>query len=475
MATVLDQPLSEIGRRLEEGALSATDLVAEAQSRHDPSLNAYKAWTPEFALRQAQAADSARKAGARLGPLQGIPVSVKDIYGVEGLPIFVGSPRELPESWRREGPIIRALRGQLAVVMGKSHTVEFAFGGLGTNKHWGAPKNPWDRKTHRAPGGSSSGAGVSLGEGTALLALGTDTGGSVRIPASVTGNVGLKTTKGRWSTDGIVPLSTTFDTAGLLTRSVEDMVYAFEALDGTPVPRGTTAGELRLAVGEDFFWAEASAGVAERAREAIALLADNGGRTLPLAIPGCAEVYQLYQSGGIVAPELYRFLSVELPEWIATLDPRVGGRMASAKEMPAWVYLQRKMQYDALGRRAATLFEQVDAVLMPTVPITPPPVAEVEDEARYRQTNMLALRNTCVVNFLGLCAITVPVGLDAAGMPVGLQIVGAPNHEPRLLAIAALAEKLLVSKGLWRGLGGGDRAGAAPGRLAGPRQDPPRP
>jgi aspartyl-tRNA(Asn)/glutamyl-tRNA(Gln) amidotransferase subunit A len=241
------------------------------------------------------------------------------------------------------------------------------------------------------------------------------------------------------------------------------------------VPRGTTAGELRLAVGEDFFWTEASAGVAERAREAIALLADNGGRTLPLAIPGCAEVYQLYQSGGIVAPELYRFLSVELPEWIATLDPRVGGRMASAKEMPAWVYLQRKMQYDALGRRAATLFEQVDAVLMPTVPITPPPVAEVEDEARYRQTNMLALRNTCVVNFLGLCAITVPVGLDAAGMPVGLQIVGAPNHEPRLLAIAALAEKLLVSKGLWRGLGGGDRAGAAPGRLAGPRQDPPRP
>lgn len=450
MATPLNQPLSEISKRLGAGSLSAADLVAEAQSRHDPSLNAYKAWTPEFAERQAKAADSARKAGAGLGPLQGIPVSVKDIYGVEGLPIFVGSPRELPDGWQQEGPIIRALRGQLAVIMGKSHTVEFAFGGLGTNKHWGAPRNPWDRKTHRAPGGSSSGAGVSLGEGTALLALGTDTGGSVRIPASVTGNVGLKTTKGRWSTEGIVPLSTSFDTAGLLTRSVEDMIFAFEALDGNPVPRGTTAGELRLAVGEDFFWAETSPGVAERAQAAIALLAEQGAKTSKLTIPGCAEVYQIYQSGGIVAPELYRFLSVELPDWIETLDPRVAGRMAAGKEMPAWVYLQRKLQYDALSRRAATLFEQVDAVVMPTVPITPPPVAELEEEASYRQYNLLALRNTCIVNFLGLCAVTVPVGLDAAGMPVGLQIVGPPMREPRLLSIAVLVEKLCFSNGLWK-------------------------
>jgi len=450
MASPLDLSLLEISRRFEEGRLNATDLVAAAQERHDPELNAYKTWAPDFALRQARAADAVRQSGTQLGPLQGIPVSVKDLYGVAGLPVFAGSPRELPETWRREGPLVRALRGQLAVIMGKAHTVEFAFGGLGTNAHWEAPRNPWDRKVHRSPGGSSSGAGVSLGEGTALLAVGTDTGGSVRIPASMTGQVGLKTTKGRWSTDGIVPLSPSFDTAGLLTRSVADMIFAFVALDGVPVPPTPEPGELRLAVGEDFFWAETSPGVAERAREAIAILAGLGARTTPLEIPGCAEVYQLYQSGGIVSPELYRFLSVELPEWIDTLDPRVASRMASAKELPAWSYLDRKSKYDALSRRAATLFDQVDAVLMPTVPVTPPPIADVADEARYRQANMLALRNTCVVNFLGLCAITMPVGLDAAGMPVGLQIVGPPNAEPRLLSIAAAFEKAFVSKGVWK-------------------------
>jgi aspartyl-tRNA(Asn)/glutamyl-tRNA(Gln) amidotransferase subunit A len=449
MASPLDLSLLEISSRLEQGRLSATDLVAAAQGRHDSELNAYKTWAPEFALRQARAADAVHQSGTRLGPLQGIPVSIKDLYGVAGLPIFAGSPRELPEAWRREGPLVRALRGQLAVIMGKAHTVEFAFGGLGTNAHWGAPRNPWDRKVHRSPGGSSSGAGVSLGEGTALLAAGTDTGGSVRIPASMTGQVGLKTTKGRWSTDGIVPLSTSFDTAGLLARSVADMIFAFVALDGAPVPPAPEIGGLRLAIGEDFFWTETSPGVAERVRDAIAVLADKGARTMPLEIPGCAEVYQLYQSGGIVAPELYQFLSAELPEWIDTLDPRVRSRMGSAKELPAWTYLERKMKYDSLSRRAATLFEQVDAVLMPTVPVTPPPVAEVDDEARYRQANMLALRNTCVVNFLGLCAITMPVGLDAAGMPVGLQIVGPPNGEQGLLAIAAAFEKSFFTKELW--------------------------
>src|SRR6476646_688249 len=175
MAFVLDLSLCEIARRLADGQLRARALTEEAQSRHDLALNAYKTWAPDFALRQADAADAAFAAGTRLGALQGIPVSVKDLYGVEGLPIFAGSPRELPGHWRREGPMVRQLRRQIAVVMGKSHTVEFAFGGLGINAHWPIPWNPQDRTVHRSAGGSSSGAGVTLGEGTALLALGTAT------------------------------------------------------------------------------------------------------------------------------------------------------------------------------------------------------------------------------------------------------------------------------------------------------------
>ena len=450
MASLLDLSLSEISARLAEGRLRARALTEEAQSRHDPALNAYKTWAPDFALRQADAADAAFAAGVRLGALQGIPVSVKDIYGVEELPIFAGSPRELPARWRWEGPIVRQMRRQIAVVTGKAHTVEFAFGALGINAHWSAPWNPQDRKVHRSPGGSSSGAGVTLGEGTALLALGTDTAGSVRIPASMTGNAGIKTTKGRWSTEGIVPLSPTFDTTGLLARGAADLAFAFQQFDGTSVPPlGDLAG-IRLGRAEAFFWEGTSPGVSERADEALRLAEADGARVADAALPGAAEVFEIYHKGGIVAPELYSFLSAELPDWLETLDPRVRRRMDAGKALPAWEYLTRKERYAVLGADAARSLAGIDALICPTVPITPPPVADVAGDDAYIKTNMLAMRNTCPASFLGLCAVTLPVGRDAAGMPVGLQLIGTPNSEARLLAIAVQLEHLLAKKGSWR-------------------------
>jgi aspartyl-tRNA(Asn)/glutamyl-tRNA(Gln) amidotransferase subunit A len=332
MSNLLDQPLSVISASLVEGKIKARTLVEVAQARHDPSLNAYRSWAPDFARRQADAADAAFAAGNRLGALQGIPVSVKDIYGVEGLPVFAGSPRELPARFRQEGAIVQRLRRQLAVIMGKSHTVEFAFGGLGVNAHWPVPRNPQDRQVHRSPGGSSSGAGVTLGEGTALVAFGTDTGGSVRIPASVTGTVGVKTTKGRWPTDGIVPLSPTFDTAGTLTRSAADAAFVFESIDGETVPILDDLAGIRLAVAERFFWEGTDPGVTERVEEALQLAAAAGAARHDLALPGAVEVYELYQRGGIVSAELYSFLSSDLPDWIATLDPRVRKRMEAAAQ-----------------------------------------------------------------------------------------------------------------------------------------------
>src|SRR5262245_57600118 len=286
MASPLDLSLSEISARLANGQLRARELIEEAQARLDPSLNAYKTWAPEFGLRQADAADTAFATGNRLGALQGIPVSVKDIYGVEGLPVFAGSPRELPASWRHEGPLVRALRSQSAVIMGKAHTVEFAFGGLGINAHWSTPWNPQDRKVHRSPGGSSSGAGVTLGEGSALIALATDTAGSVRIPASMTGNAGIKTTKGRWSTDGVVPLSPTFDTTGLLARSAADLAFAFQQFDTEIVPAlGDLAG-IRLGRAGTFFWDSASPGVTERVDEALLLAEADGACIADAALAG---------------------------------------------------------------------------------------------------------------------------------------------------------------------------------------------
>ncbi|NIR35760.1 MAG: amidase, partial [Actinobacteria bacterium] len=155
-------------------------------------------------------------------PLTGIPISVKDLYGVDGLPTFAGTTRALPERWSRDAWLVRRLRDAGAIIVGKTHMVEMAFGGVGLNPSWETPRNPWDAGTHRIPGGSSSGAGVSLWEGSALIALGSDTGGSIRIPAALTGTVGQRTTKGRWPTTGVVPLSPTFDTVGALTRTVED-------------------------------------------------------------------------------------------------------------------------------------------------------------------------------------------------------------------------------------------------------------
>ena len=447
MTTPLDQSLRHIARNLADGSLRAADLVAAAIARHEPILNAYITWTPDLALQQAEAADAAFAAGQHLGGLQGVPVSLKDMYGITGLPTFAGTPRALPEEWTAQGPLLKCLRRQSAAIVGKTHTVEFAFGGLGTSRHHPVPWNPRDRATHRAPGGSSSGAGVSVAEGSALVAFGTDTGGSVRIPASLTGTVGLKTTLGRWSTAGIVPLSPSFDTLGLLTRSADDAAFSFEQLDTARVPDLAPDTPLRIGVAEPFFWQDCSPGIAERVTEALRL---TQATLTDQSLPGVAEVYQIYHQGGIVSAELFAFLNGSLPAWLDTLDPRVRRRMDDGSALEAWRYLHRKARYADLAAQAAAVFDTCDVIVSPTVPLTPPHISILQDDATYARLNLQMLRNTCVVSFLGLCAVTIPVGLDAEGMPVGLQLIGAPGTEPRLLAIARLFENRLARAGVWQ-------------------------
>ncbi|HET6620935.1 MAG TPA: amidase family protein, partial [Dongiaceae bacterium] len=187
-----------------------------------------------------------------------------------------------------------------------------------------------------------------------------------------------------------------------------------------------------------------------RVDEALRLAESDGAHMADFPLPAAGEVFALYHKGGIVAPELYAFLAAELPDWIGTLDPRVRRRMEAGKDLPAWEYIQRKQRYAALGASAAGTLAGTDALVCPTVPITPPPVADLSDDEVYLKTNMLALRNTCPASFLALCAVTLPAGRDAAGMPVGLQLVGAPGSEARLLAIAVRLERLLADKGAWR-------------------------
>ncbi len=444
--------LEQLSNGLRRGDWSAADLARHCEEnhhRHEPVLQAYKTWNGEDAIATADLADRLLTRGIDLGPLMGLPVSVKDLYAVRGLPTFAGSVEPLGPDWERPGPLMGGLERQLAPVMGKTHTVEFAFGGIGVNAHWGTPRNPWKTDEHRIPGGSSSGAGVSLAQGSAVLALGTDTAGSVRIPASVTGQAGLKPTHGRWPQEGIVPLSPSLDTPGILARSVEDLAFGFRAIEqslgraSAPIAVPAAMSCLRLGRVDAFFLDDADPAVVEVYDRVMTQLAALGASVRGAELPGCTEAYAIFRQGGLAAPEFCAFLKAELPDRMDRLDPVVRLRVEGAESLSSVDYLLRVRTLREAARRASTAFGMADVLAMPTVAITPPRLDAIQDPEAYRRANMLVLRNTSMANLLGLCALTLPIGLDAQGMPVGLQLMAPPGAEERLLAAALLIESHL--------------------------------
>jgi aspartyl-tRNA(Asn)/glutamyl-tRNA(Gln) amidotransferase subunit A len=455
MADLIARPIAEIARALRKKQASAQELVEQAIARHDhfgEKLHAYLLWTPDQARAVAKAADAAFAAAAVAGPLQGIPISIKDLFAAEGFPCFAGSSLRLPaDPWERDGPLVATLRRQLGVITGKTHMVEFAFGGTGLNSHHGAPYNPWDATAHRSPGGSSSGAGVSLLEGSALLAFGSDTAGSVRIPASMTGTVGLKVTLGRWSTEGVVPLSRSFDTPGLLAPSVADVAYGFAALD--PALGDTerfladcgavSIDGVRIGIDDAFFWDGCDPGIAEVAGEAVDALARGGATLRQTALRDATDAYAVFLEGGVSAIELRSSLDQELPDWLDQLDPIMAPALRGAEGLGAREYLSRLWRLQPLARRAGRAFDGIDVIATPTLCITPPVLSELGTPEAYLNANRRIVRNTVAVNYLGLCGITLPVGLDRAGMPVGLQFIAPAWAEEKLLAVALAAERVL--------------------------------
>lgn len=464
MTGLIDKSLGELVDSFRSGKLSPLDLYEQASARHEKfgkTLSAYRAWDENHARAQAEQADAAFRKGEDNGPLQGIPVSVKDLFGVDYLDTYAGSPKPLPDAWKAEGPVVKAMRAQGAVFTGKTHMVEFAFGGLGTNAHWPVPRNPWDAANHRAPGGSSSGAGVSLMEGSAIVALGTDTAGSVRVPASVTGTVGLKVTAGRWPVDGIVPLSPTLDTPGVLTRSVADAALVFEVINAHcalrapwPAPAPADLAGVTIGIVERHFWDGCADDIANEIRRALSEVEAAGATIVTMDMASLDEAYALFRQGSIVSSELRAFLESELPEWIGTLDPNIAFRMSSALDLGSEEISRRRERMDDLAIAARTAMADVDIVIAPTVPLTAPALADISDPKAYSAANLQTLRNTCLANILKLCAITLPVALDAQGIPVGLQCMAAGNAEQRLLSAALAIERRLGT--------GRDRLGAPP-------------
>ena len=447
--------LPDLAAALRAKRFSATEVVASAIERHERfgnRLGAYKLFDGERALEAARRTDQHFAAGRDPGPLSGIPVSVKDLYGVDGLPTFAGTQRQLPPRWSKDAWLVARVRAAGACIVGKTHTVELAFGGVGINPHWGTPWNPWDADTHRIPGGSSAGAGVSLCEGSALLALGSDTGGSIRIPAAFTGNVGQRTSLKRWPTDGVVPLSSTLDTVGSLARTVEDYAWFFGSVDpawGDPralleqLRRAQLSG-LRIGIPRGDIWDECQADIKDVLETALAELEAHGAVVTEIDGTLLDDGFEVaIGQRPIAGPELRAFIARELPDWLEILAPIIRERLANAPELDDPGYLEAIERHRRLVAEAPVLFQDVDVLALPANLITPPPLSELTDLGVYAQVNRQVLRPHYPVSVLGLTGISLPAGLDDTGMPVGLQLAGRGGEDEALLGTALAIEAVL--------------------------------
>jgi aspartyl-tRNA(Asn)/glutamyl-tRNA(Gln) amidotransferase subunit A len=446
--------IAEMAARIRSGALSPVALAETFLDRIgalDKKLHAFIALARDRALAEANAAQSLLRAGHDLGPLQGIPYAVKDLYDVNGLPTTGGTRLLAANVAARDCAAVHRLAAAGMVLLGKTHTVQFAFGGVGINHDQGTPHNPWS-PTPMAPGGSSSGSGVAVGAGLAPMALGTDTGGSVRIPAALCGTVGLKTTVGRISRAGVYPLSWTLDSVGPLTRSVEDAALVYQALQGVDLADDTTVGVpaddvlpalktgvkgLRLGFGETLFFDDVDPEIATAVREAGRVLRELGASVDGIAMPEVAEAMSEQRRAAMIAAEALAVNGRLVEQQFDALDPVVAHRMKGGRTLTATDYVTVLRQWAALRERVKRTLADVDAVLVPATMIPPRPVATIDATAEsYGEANLKYLRNTAVGNILALCAVVLPCGFTRDGLPMGLMIYAKPFDEATALRVA---------------------------------------
>ncbi len=390
----------------------------------------------------AAAADARARAGQPLGPLDGRLVSVKDLFDVAGETTTAGSAllRGAPPA-TRDAPVVQRLRAAGAVLVGHTNMTEFAFSGVGLNPHWGTPGNARDPAC--IPGGSSSGAGVSVGRQLAEIAIGSDTGGSVRIPAALNGLVGFKPTQARVPREGAFPLSFTLDTVGPLARSVADAARADSVLAGeapADLPVRQVRG-LRLGVPRGLLFTQADDAVLTAVEQALSALSAAGARVTDEALDDwMGAPFRLQERGTLVAAEaacIHR-------DWTETraeaYDPLVLGRIRKGQALDAATYVGIQQARLALQATLDHRLADLDALVLPTVPLLAPRIDALQDEAAFTRTNLLLLRNPSVFNFFDLPALSLPLPVPR---PVGLMVVGRRGRDRELLALGAAIERLL--------------------------------
>jgi aspartyl-tRNA(Asn)/glutamyl-tRNA(Gln) amidotransferase subunit A len=430
-------------------SISASERLEAALGRiASPELEGAKVFTEilsESARREAKAADARQAGGKQLGPLDGRIVSIKALFDLAGKVTHSGSAtlrRQPPAT--ADAPIVKRLRAAGAVIIGVTQMTELAFSGLGTNPHDGVPGNPRDRK--RAPGGSSSGAVVSVVDGMAEIAIGSDTGGSVRVPAALSGAVGFKPTSGRVPTDGAFSLSSSLDTIGPIALSVADCALADQVLAGAALAPVTPAapGSFRLIVARGRLFDRAEPEVLTAFENAVAALGKAGATivdgSMDKALDDLAALDRVGTFPSIEVGATLRDMGVKSLE---AVDPKTRTRIEAGANMLATDYVRMTRLRQAAIQSFANSMTADDVYIMPTTPIRAPLLSAVEENAAFHEANGLVLRNPRIANQLDCPSLSLP--LPATGLPIGLMLIGRRGSDERLLEIAARVEAALAA------------------------------
>jgi aspartyl-tRNA(Asn)/glutamyl-tRNA(Gln) amidotransferase subunit A len=436
------ETLAALELLLEQRRLSSEELVQRCLARiadENGRLHAFSSVFTEEALADARRLDDERRGGIRRGPLHGLPIAVKGLADIKGRLTGFGSRVYATEPARETASFIECLKEAGLIVIGTTHMVEFAFGSWGTNHAMGTPWNPRDPAVHRVPGGSSSGSAVAVAAGLVPAAVGSDTGGSIRIPASLCGVVGFKPTIGSVSTEGVAPLSPTFDTIGPLTTCVDDARLVFAALTGTEalrLPARTT--RVRVGIVDRAQLEPIDSHVADAFEDAIDRLSDGFAVRETVRLPLPLSEYQRL-SGEIMAFEAYRRLRVLVEDESSPLDPFVRQRVRAGREIDAKRYEAALQDRQRAIRDFGPILDRFDVILLPSTPLRAVPVAEV-DESVFPMS-----RFTRIGNYLDLCGISIPVPSRDGALPVGLQALAGTGRDADLLAFGEHIERAMAS------------------------------
>jgi len=442
--------VAQLERDLASGATTSRELVEQALGRiADPAGEGARAFMklyPEAARAEADFADRLRKSGVRRSPVDGLPIAVKDLFDVAGDVTRAGSRIfEKNPPAKADAPAVARLRAAGAILVGRNNMVEFAFGGVGLNPHFGTPKNPYDRATGRVPGGSTSGGAVAQADGMCVMALGSDTRGSIRQPSALCGVTGFKPTMRRVPREGAFPLSFSLDSIGPIANSVAccaayDAILAGEKTE--PLAEIPAKG-LRLLLPRSSALDDLDAYVTRTFVSTLSRLGKAGAVLTEVKMPAFDRQGEYFKGGGLAGAESY-FIHKPYLSRFAEYDPRVAKRVMMGKDFSALDYLTIGELRAAYIREVEAALAPFDAMIMPTTPCMAPTIAETSaSDDDYFRWNARIMRNTGLINFLDGCAVSLPCHARGAP-PVGLMVCGAAMSDRRTLAVAAAIEQALA-------------------------------